>query len=137
MSGLVEEREYLRLKSRCEKLEEELAWHRGETRDDEDARRIAALHEQLNVPPTWGKMLLVMLHCRTVRWARLEEAGNFTHGSAKVQVHRLRERLRDAGAPESTILAVRGIGYRLTEEARAWLRAKVPDAFPATKEPSR
>jgi hypothetical protein len=137
VSGLVDEREYLRVVRERNDLAERVAWHESEAAEDRAAARVAALHARLNVPPSWGRMLLALAHCRTVRWERLEEAGGFTHGSAKVQAHRLRDRLRAAGAPETTIIAVRGIGYRLTEEARDWLRQHVPDAFPASKEPSR
>ena len=139
MSGLVPMHEYRRVVEERDALKDEVAYLRSETGEDMSAARVSAVRVALGVPVRVARLLLCLAGAPThaaVRFCKLEESGPYTLGSAKVQMHRLRVRLAALGAPDA-IETIWGMGYRLTPEARAWLRQHVPDAFPATKEPSR
>lgn len=139
MTGLVPMHEYRRVVEERDALKDEVAYLRSETGEDTSAARVSAVRAALRVPARVARLLICLVSApahSAVRFARLEESGPYTLGSAKVQMHRLRARLAALGVPDA-IETIWGLGYRLTPEARAWLRQHVPDAFPATKEPSR
>lgn len=128
--GFVPMREYLRLQDECDELREQLA-NMCPVQNDP---RIARVCMGVGTSPQRARVLLVL-------WRASEPLQGFKLaprvGAANPQtlarqIVTLRRELRAAGAPE-TVRAKRWHGYWLTDEGRAWLQERVPEAFEGRK----
>lgn len=113
-----------RLEARCAELEAELAYYRA---SPERAtlfcqlgltRKPARLLEALVREPQSDVDLLVAM-----------DSADASSELVKAQICNVRKVLKRAGAPAPVIKSIYGIGYELTEAARAWLKQRVPEAF--------
>ena len=140
MSGLVPMHEYRRVVEKCERLEIENADLRRDARATKGTGRLAAVCRKLGLTPSAGRMLISLADSDTVlgRECLLERMkSGSTHRLLYTQASIIRAHIVDHGGPAGAIQNMFAIGYQMTPEARSWLKQTVPDAFPATKEPSR
>lgn len=131
--GFVPRSELYRAHQRIEALEAEIAELKSRLHDAVDpslvsaalmmpgmsgapARLLAALREA-RAPLDYRK--LIALGAIGTRRQFFDAECNFDN-TLKVQMHRVRRALRDAGCPGG-VKCIPGVGYTLTEEARQWL----------------
>jgi len=132
--GFVPMREYLRLQRRCDELEARLAEQREAERDAADDDTAALVRRRLNLSPQGATVLLtlfaankpLMTACRLnlrLRWP--------SDRQVNVVISRANAAMRRLGAPAYVIAGRRayGGGLFVTDEGRAWLKARVPEAF--------
>lgn len=123
MTGLIPRADYDRLARRCEKLEEENAWLKGEVTDITGEERRRALRSLLPPKVVHGELILLerLIDTRIVRYD--------DHYSARSQASiaaSLRKALRAAGCAVDAIRCARHEGHYLTDAGRAWLKQNFP-----------
>jgi hypothetical protein len=125
--GFVPMRDYLRLQAECDELREQIADLRPARKDP----RIARICRAIRTSPQRASILLVLWLAREpLPGIRLAKRVGTEHAATlSRQVLSLRPELRNAGAPANMIQSRRWHGYWLTDEGRAWLQERVPEAF--------
>lgn len=135
--GFVPMREYLKLRERCEELEEIVKQHGDERVAGVREDTIALLRTRLKVSPQQAQIIAHMaattrpavtlqhlMECVLESGARRSLPG--------VLVCKINGRVRALGGPPYTIRGVRGptsTGWYVTDDGRAWLKERVPEIF--------
>ncbi len=140
MTGLVPMHEHRRVVEERDALKERVRYLESEIGTPGDVEWFL-VHRALKLQPARSRYALVLAKVapRLVRPGAILCALGSEAAPKILDTYatNVRHAFAAAGFDGPVIKAVYGEGHMMTAAAAAFLRAKVPDAFPATKEPSR
>lgn len=134
MTGLVPRADYDRVVRERDALAEENAWLRSGEKGRARTDRRTLLRKAL--PGLTHRSGAACVE-RLIDNRLLRYDAHYPERSQVTVVCEVRKALRRGGFVGDPIRCVWGEGHYLTDEARAWLRQTVPDAFPQPGGPSR
>lgn len=120
-----------------ETLREENAWLKSQLAEVSGADKHVAVKLALGIPGQGAKLLCAMLARpgKTITFssfytfALADEYGiveqDTPRNILRVQLSRVKSRLRELGAPEKGVRSVWGVGYYVTPELAAWVEARL------------
>lgn len=130
--GFVSKAEHYKALAEIDRLKDLLACTRRHkvSRSHPLHGRVLGLRDLLpNLQPTPCLMLLDLADHGAATNDELMHLGSTDAGSVKVHMHRARKAMSEAGGPVDAIATRHRIGYAMSEEARAWLKERAPEAF--------